>query len=82
MRQERSNENEAPDIPDSDSTNVALSLRNEKRMATTEMRMVRWAMEVSLLGQRRDEEILEEARVEPIPVVMRRRRWEWFGHVK
>ena len=27
-------------------------------------------------------EILEEAKVEPIAMVMRRRRLEWFGHVK
>ena len=27
-------------------------------------------------------EILVEARVEPIAMVMRRRRLEWFGHVK
>ena len=36
---------------------------------------------VSLLEHRRNEEILEEAKVEPIALVMR--RWlEWFGHVK
>ena len=29
-----------------------------------------------------NEEILEEAKVEPIATVMRRRRMEWFGHVK
>ena len=28
LQQERSNENEAPDIPDRDSTDVALRLRN------------------------------------------------------
>ena len=38
--------------------------------STTEMRMVRWAMGV------------EEAKVEQIETVMRRRRLEWFGHVK
>ena len=44
--------------------------------------MVRWAMGVSLLEHRRNEEILEEAKVEQIATVMRRRRLEWFGHVK
>ena len=49
--------------------------------------MVRWAMGVSLLEHRRNEEILEEAKVEAIATVMRRRRLfsatvEWFGHVK
>ena len=59
-----------------------MSVKDERRMATTEMRMVRWAMGVSLLEHRRNEEILEEAKVEQIATVMRRRRLEWFGHVK
>ena len=59
-----------------------MSVKDEKSMATTEMRMVRWAMGVSLLEHRRNEEILEEAKVEAIATVMRRRRLEWFGHVK
>ena len=42
----------------------------------------RWTMGVSLLEHRRNEEILEEARVVPIAMAMRRRRLEWFGHVK
>ena len=46
------------------------------------MRMVRWAMGLSLLEHGRNEEILEEAKVEQIATVMRRRRLEWFGHVK
>ena len=45
------------------------------------MRMLRWAMAVNLLEHRRNEEILEEARVEPIVMGVRRRRLEWFGHV-
>ena len=57
-----------------------MSIKDEKRMATTEMRMVRWAMGMSLLEHRRNEEILEAARVGPM--VMRRRRLQWFGHVK
>ena len=61
---------------------MAMSVEDEKRMATKEMRMVRWAMGLSLSEHRRNEEILEEARVEPIAMVMRRRRLEWFGHVK
>ena len=36
----------------------------------------------SPLEHLRIEEILEEANVEPIAMVMRRRRLEWFGHVK
>ena len=59
-----------------------MSIKDEKRMATTEMSMVRWAMGVSLLGHRRNEEILAEAKVEQIVMVVRRRRLEWFGHIK
>ena len=59
-----------------------MSVKDERRMATTATRMVRWAMGVSLLEHRKNEEILEEAKVEPIATVMRRRRLEWFGHVK
>ena len=40
-----------------------MSVKDEKRMATTEMRMVREAMGVSQLEHRRNEEILEEAKV-------------------
>ena len=32
------------------------------------------------MEHRRNQEILEEAKVEPIAMVMRRRRLEWFGH--
>ena len=39
-------------------------------MATTDMRMVGWAMGVSLLEHRRNEKILEEVKVEPIAMVM------------
>ena len=59
-----------------------MSVKDEKRMATAEMRMVQWAMGMSLLKHRRNEEILEEARMEAIATVMRRRRLELFGHVK
>ena len=53
-----------------------ISGKDEKHMATTEMRMVRWAMGVSLLEHRRNEEILEEAKMETIATFMRRRRLE------
>ena len=52
--------------------------KDEKCIVTTEMRMVRWEMGVSLLEHRRNEEV----RMEQIVTVMRGRRREWFGHVK
>ena len=36
---------------------------------------------VSRLEHRKNEEILEEAKVESMAMVMRRRRQEWYGHV-
>ena len=54
-----------------------MSLKDEKRAAKTDMRMVRWAMGVSQLEQGRNE-ILEEARVVLIAMVMRGRRLKWF----
>ena len=59
-----------------------MSVKYEKRMETTEMGMVRWAMGVGLLEHRINEAIWEEAKVEGIATVMRRRRLEWFGHDK
>ena len=44
--------------------------------------MLLWAMVVSLLEHRMNEDIQEEAKVEPTATVMRRGRLEWFGHVK
>ena len=46
------------------------------------MGKVRWSMSVTLLpGSSKHDEILEEARVEPIVMVLRR-RLEWFGNEK
>ena len=47
-----------------------MSVKYEKRMSTTEMRIVRWAMGVIMLENRRKEEFLEEANVEQIAMVM------------
>ena len=39
-------------------------------------------MGVSLLEHRRNDQLLEEVKVEQIVMVMRKRGLEWFGHVK
>ena len=72
LRQESPNEIEDPDIYQTVIRPTLLygcetwpmSVKDERRMATTEMRMVRWAMGVSRLEHRRNDEILEEAKVE------------------
>ena len=69
----------------SDSTDFALRMRkmanvskDVKCMATKEMRMVQWALGISLLECQRNEEILEEARVKQMVM----RRLQWFKPVK
>ena len=57
-------------------------LKRKSILTTTEMIMARWAMGVSLLEHRKNEEILEEANVEQIAMVMRKRRLEWSEHIK
>ena len=59
-----------------------MSVKDERRTGTTEMTMMQWAMWVGLLEHRRNEDILEEVKVEQIATVMRRRRLELFGHIK
>ena len=46
------------------------------------MTMLRWAMGVNGLGYRRNEDILEEARVELIAMAVRKRRLEWFMNIR
>ena len=85
-------------IPNSGSTNLKLRLRNtvnaSKRWKAigNNMMMVRWAMGVSLLEHRRNEEILEEAKVEPIVTVSYEEEkvgmvhaceeMRWNGHIR
>ena len=59
-----------------------MSVKDEKRMSMFNRDLVRWAVGVNLLEHRRNEAILEEAKTDPIATVMRRRRLEWFGHMK
>ena len=51
-------------------------------MASCEMRMVRYCLGISLEEHRRNEDILQEAKVVPIKDLMRRKRMQWFGHVQ
>ena len=80
---------EDSDLDNSGSTAIAVEhwqCQREKYKANVNNRdgvtAVWCAMGVSLLEQRRNEEILEEAKVEPMTLVTRRRRIEWFGHMK
>ena len=59
---------------------MQVTVKDEKRMATTEMMMVHWEIVVSLLEHRRNEEILEEAQFEPIAMATRRISFESPGN--
>ena len=52
------------------------------KMASCEIRMVRYCLGISLEEHRRNEDILQEAKVVPIKDLMRRKRMQWFGHVQ
>ena len=54
--------------------------KRRQRTSITDMMMVQWTMGVSLLEHGENEKILEEAKVERIPKVMR--RVEWLGHIE
>jgi hypothetical protein len=45
------------------------------------MKMLRYIHGISLEEHRRNEEIREQAGVEAISTLMRRRRLQWYGHV-
>ena len=60
----------------------SMPVKDERRTSTTDMTMMRWAIGVGLLEHRRNEDILEEVKVEQIATVMRRRRLEWFATSK
>ena len=49
---------------------------------STEMRMLRWMMGVSLKDKMRSEDLRRHAGVENIHKVMRRNRLRWYGHVQ
>jgi hypothetical protein len=53
----------------------------EDRISSTEMRMLRYIHGISLEEHRRNEDIRKLAGVEPISVLMRKRRLQWYGHV-
>ena len=89
LRRESAGDIEDPGVPDGGSADVAVRLRGVAGVS------LGWRAfggdgggngavgdGVGLLGRRRGEGVLEEAKVERVATVMRRRGLEWFGHVK
>ena len=61
---------------------VAVTARLEKKMEVAELKMVRWALGVTLKDRVRNKYILGTAKIRRIGEKMRGERLGWFGHVK
>ena len=59
-----------------------MKVTNKRKIATTEMRMLRGILAVSRRDHVRNEEIRRILHVSPIDEVMRGGRLRWFGHVQ
>ena len=51
-------------------------------MKVTEMRMLRWMCDHTLLDRIRNHEFREKLGITPISAKMRKNRLKWFGHVQ
>ena len=60
----------------------AMKVTNKRKIATTEMRMLRGILGVSRRDHMRNEEIRRILHISPIDEVMRCGRLRWFGHVQ
>ena len=60
----------------------AMKVTNKRKIATTEMRMLRGILGVSRRDHMRNEEIRRILHVSPIDEVLRCGRLRWFGHVQ
>ena len=60
----------------------AMKVTNNRKIATTEMRMLRGILGVSRRDHMRNEEIRRILHLSPIDEVMRSGRLRWFGHVQ
>ena len=60
----------------------AMKVTNKRKIATTEMRMLRGILGVSIREHMRNEEIRRILHISPIDEVIRSGRLRWFGHVQ
>ena len=60
----------------------AVRKKEERKLHTTEMRMLRWARGKTRLDHVRNVDIWKEARMYPMAEFLREKRLRWFGHVQ
>ena len=56
--------------------------KEERKLHTTEMRMLRWARGKTRLDHVRNVDIWKEAHIYPMAEFLRENRLRWFGHVQ
>ena len=58
----------------------AVNRKDENKLNSAEMRMLRWARGKTRLDHIRNEDIRKEAHVKPVETVLEDKRLKWFGH--
>ena len=58
----------------------AVKKKDENKLNSAEMRMLRWARGVIRLDHIRNEDIRKEADVKPVETFLENKRLKWFGH--
>ena len=58
----------------------AVKKKDENKLNSAEMRMLRWARRKTRLDHMRNEDIRKEADVKPVETFLENKRLKWFGH--
>ena len=58
----------------------AVKKKDESKLNSAEMRMLRWARGKTRLDHIRNEDIRKEAHVKPVETFLENKRLKWFGH--
>ena len=84
VRQEHTNKVERQSVQDGYKTGHGVWCRmlEERKLHTTEMRMLRWARGKTRLDHVRNVDIWKEAHMYPMAEFPREKRLRWFGHVQ
>ena len=58
----------------------AVKMKDENKLNSVEMRMLRWARGKTRLDHIRNEDIRKKADVKPVETFLENKRLKWFGH--